>query len=83
MNKEPKNRQELTRMIMKQIRQRPEWNDVVPVAIIVERNRTASHLPNWDAAFTVEAVWSPFWLPLVFRRQVSYFPTPLRGSLLE
>ena len=25
------------------------------VAIIVERNRTASNLPNWDAAFTVDS----------------------------
>jgi hypothetical protein len=55
MKKEPKNRQELTRMIMELIRQRPEWNDVVRVAIIVERNRTVSHLPNWDAAFTVDS----------------------------
>jgi hypothetical protein len=55
MNKEPKNRQELTRMIMELIRQRPEWNDVLRVAIIVEWNRTASNLPNWDAAFTVDS----------------------------
>jgi hypothetical protein len=53
MNKEPKNPPELTRMIMEQIRQQPEWNDIVGVAIVVERDRTASHLPNWDAAFTV------------------------------
>jgi hypothetical protein len=55
MNKEPKNRQELTRMIMELIRERPEWNDVVRVAIIVEKNRISSHLPNWDAAFTVDS----------------------------
>ena len=55
MNKEPKNRQELSRMIMELIRQRPEWNDVLRVAIIVEWNRTPSNLPNWDAAFTVDS----------------------------
>jgi hypothetical protein len=49
MTKEPKNRQELTRMIMELIRQRPEWNDVLRVAIIVEWNRTPSNLPNWVA----------------------------------
>jgi hypothetical protein len=53
MNKEPKTRQELTQMIMEQIREQPEWYDIVSVAIIVERDRPASHLPNWDAAFTV------------------------------
>jgi hypothetical protein len=52
MDKKRKTRQELTQMIMEQIRQRPEWNDIVGVAIL-ERDRTASHLPNWDAAFTV------------------------------
>lgn len=53
MDKKRQTRQELTQMIMEQIRQRPEWNDIVGVAIVVERDRTTSHLPNWDAAFTV------------------------------
>jgi hypothetical protein len=52
MDKKRKTRQELIQMIMEQIRQRPEWNDIVGAAIL-ERDRTASHLPNWDAAFTV------------------------------
>jgi hypothetical protein len=52
MDKKRKTRQELIQMIMEQIRQRPEWNDIVSAAIL-ERDRTASHLPNWDAAFTV------------------------------
>jgi hypothetical protein len=52
MDKKRKTRQELKQVIMEQIRQRPGWNDIVGVAIL-ERDRTASHLPNWDAAFTV------------------------------
>ena len=53
MPKAKKTRQELAEMIMELIEQRPEWNDIVGVAI-VERLRTASHLPNWDAAFTMD-----------------------------
>jgi hypothetical protein len=53
MDKELKTRQELSQMIKRLIRQRPEWRDIVDVTI-VERDRTGSHLPNWDAVFTMD-----------------------------
>jgi hypothetical protein len=50
--KQIKSQQELTEMIMERIRQHPEWNDIMDVAI-TRPAQVAPHLPNWDAAFVM------------------------------
>jgi hypothetical protein len=48
--KEKKSEQELKQLIMEQIRQYPQWSDILDVAI-TKANRSATYQPNWDAAF--------------------------------
>lgn len=55
--KEQKTRQELTAMIMRQIRQYPDLDDIVDVAIT--RPVAAAHQPNWDATFTMHGQLTP------------------------
>lgn len=58
MPKDKKSRQELTAMVMKEIRQHHDWNDIVDVAII-QPVQSAPHHPNWDAAFTMHGQLVP------------------------
>jgi hypothetical protein len=51
--KEPRSREQLTAAIMAEVRQHPDWNDIVDVGII-RPVRSAQHHPNWDAAFVMD-----------------------------
>ena len=49
--KEKKNAAELKALIMRELKQHPEWHDIQDVAIT---SPTRPHdQPNWDAAFTM------------------------------
>jgi hypothetical protein len=56
--KQKKSERELKQMIIERIRQYPEWNDIVDVAI-TRPVQTAPHLPNWDAAFVMNGQMTP------------------------
>lgn len=43
---------ELTTLIMQEVRQHPEWDDIMDVSIR-RPVQSAPHHPNWDAAFTM------------------------------
>jgi hypothetical protein len=51
--KEQKTRQQLRDAITQEVRQHPEWNDILDVAI-TQSVQAALHSPNWDAAFTMD-----------------------------
>jgi len=55
--KEQKTSQELSAMIMQQIRENPNWNDIVDVAIT--RLPAPAYQPNWDATFTLHGQLTP------------------------
>lgn len=52
MAKEQKTADELTALIMTEVRQHREWNDLMDVAIVRPVQSTPLH-PNWDASFVV------------------------------
>lgn len=52
MNKEKKSRKELESIVMNGVREIPDTDDIVGVAII-SSVQIAPHHRNWDAAFTV------------------------------
>jgi hypothetical protein len=49
--KEKKSAAELKALIMREVKQHPEWHDIVDVAIT--QPARPPHQPNWDAAFTM------------------------------
>jgi len=49
--KEKKSAAELKALIMREVKQHPEWNDIADVAIT--RPVRPPNQPNWDAAFTM------------------------------
>jgi hypothetical protein len=51
--KERMTRQQLRNAIMQEVRQHPEWNDILDVAI-TQPVQAALHHPNWDTAFTMD-----------------------------
>jgi hypothetical protein len=51
--KEKKSAAELKALIMREVKQHPEWNDIVDVAITSTGPAQQPHQPNWDAAFTM------------------------------
>jgi hypothetical protein len=53
MRKELKTNTELESFIMDRVRKNADWRHV-KAAIVTPLQRTAPHLPNWDAAFVVD-----------------------------
>ena len=49
--REKKSAAELKALIMREVKQHPEWHDIQDVAIT--RPVRPPHQPNWDAAFTM------------------------------
>jgi hypothetical protein len=49
--KEKKSATELKALIMREVKQHPEWHDIKDVAIACPVR--LPHQPNWDAAFTM------------------------------
>jgi hypothetical protein len=55
--KERMTRQQLRNAIMQEVRQHPEWNDILDVAI-TQPVQAALHHPNWDT----HSLWMVPWL---------------------
>jgi hypothetical protein len=51
--KEDKRPADLSAFIMQEVRENPDWNDIMDVAIIRPVQSSPLH-PNWDAAFTMD-----------------------------
>ena len=50
--KEKKSRAELEALVLEEVRQHPECDHIIGIAI-AQPPQTAPHHPNWDVAFTI------------------------------
>ena len=48
-----KTKVELEKIVMDHVRKNVDWN-IIKNAVVTPLQRTAPHLPNWDAAFIVD-----------------------------